>query len=149
VHPIVFGVYGEVSAGMEVLIGKLADAWALQIAGKYLLDNVLAAEGIAKSILREEIEAACFNAHAHILRGPTKFCQPGNAATGPGREVQQSSRATRKPVCGATNQPTKHRPTNQPANHPTNPQQGVFFPEVLPTAEETWRRRKKIYRKKL
>jgi hypothetical protein len=34
VHPIVFvfGAYGEVSAGMEVLIGKLADAWAPQIA---------------------------------------------------------------------------------------------------------------------
>jgi hypothetical protein len=28
VHTIVFGVYGEVSAGMEVLIGRLADAWA-------------------------------------------------------------------------------------------------------------------------
>ena len=28
VHPIVFGAYGEVSEGMEVLIGKLADAWA-------------------------------------------------------------------------------------------------------------------------
>jgi hypothetical protein len=26
VHPIVFGAYGEVSEGMEVLIGKLADA---------------------------------------------------------------------------------------------------------------------------
>jgi hypothetical protein len=32
VHPIVFGAYGEVSEGMEVLIGKLADAWAPQIA---------------------------------------------------------------------------------------------------------------------
>jgi hypothetical protein len=67
VHPVVFGAYGEVSEGMEVLIGKLADAWAPQIAGQYLLDNVLAAEGIARSILREEIGAACFNAHAHIL----------------------------------------------------------------------------------
>jgi hypothetical protein len=28
VHPIVFGAYGEVSEGTEVLIGKLADAWA-------------------------------------------------------------------------------------------------------------------------
>jgi hypothetical protein len=61
---------------MEVLIGRLADAWAPQIADQYLLDNVLAAEGIAKSILREEIGAACFNAHAHILLGRTKFCQP-------------------------------------------------------------------------
>jgi hypothetical protein len=51
VHLIVFGAYGEVSAGMEVLIGRLADAWAPQIAEQYLLDNVLAAEGIAKSIL--------------------------------------------------------------------------------------------------
>jgi hypothetical protein len=40
-----------------------------------LLDNMLAAEGIAKSILREEIGAACFNAHAHILLGCTGFCQ--------------------------------------------------------------------------
>ena len=45
VHPIVFGAYGEVSEGMEVLIGKLADAWAPQIADQYLLDNVLAADG--------------------------------------------------------------------------------------------------------
>jgi hypothetical protein len=65
---------------MEVLIGKLADAWAPQIADQYLLDNVLAAEGIARSILREEIGAACFNAHAHILLGRTKFCQPSRAA---------------------------------------------------------------------
>jgi hypothetical protein len=34
--------------------------------------NVLATEGIAKSILREEIGAACFNAHAHTLLGRTK-----------------------------------------------------------------------------
>jgi hypothetical protein len=63
-------------------LGKeiLADAWAPQIADQYLLDNVLAAEGIARSILREEIGAACFNAHAHILLGRTKFCQPGYGA---------------------------------------------------------------------
>jgi hypothetical protein len=67
VHPIVFGAYGEVSEGKEVLIGKLADAWAPQVAGRYLLDNVLAAEGIARSILREEIGAACFNAHGHVI----------------------------------------------------------------------------------
>jgi hypothetical protein len=42
-------------AGIEVLIGKLADAWAPQIADQYLLDNVLAAKGIARSTLREEI----------------------------------------------------------------------------------------------
>jgi hypothetical protein len=65
---------------MEVLLGKLADAWAPQIAEQYLLDNALAAEGIARSILREEIGAACFNAHAHILLGRTKFCQPGYGA---------------------------------------------------------------------
>ena len=63
VHQIVFGAYGEVSAGMEVLIGRLADAWAPQIADQYLLDNVLAAEGIAKCILCEEIGAACFKVH--------------------------------------------------------------------------------------
>ena len=67
VHPIVFGAYGEVSAGMEVLIGRLADAWAPQIAGKYLLDNVLAAKGIAKSILREEIGAASTHMHTSSL----------------------------------------------------------------------------------
>jgi hypothetical protein len=91
VHPIVFGAYGEVSEGMEVLIGKLADAWAPQIADQYLLDNVLAAEGIARSILRKEIGAACFNAHAHILLGRTKFCQPGyGAAYGRGAETKMS-----------------------------------------------------------
>jgi hypothetical protein len=53
-------------------------AWAPQIADQYLSDNVLAAEGTAKSILREEIGAACcFNAHVHILLGRTKFYQPG------------------------------------------------------------------------
>ena len=98
VHPIVFGAYGEVSEGMEVLIGKLADAWAPQIAEQYLLDNVLAAEGIARSILREEIGAACFNAHAHILLGRTKFCQPGlrsgiRAAPRPRRAIQSGSSA--------------------------------------------------------
>jgi hypothetical protein len=67
-------------AGAAVLIGRLADAWAPQIAEQYLLDNVLAAEGIAKCILREEIGAACFNAHAHTLLGRSKFCQPGYGA---------------------------------------------------------------------
>ena len=94
VHPIVFGAYGEVSEGMEVLIGKLADAWAPQIADQYLLDNVLAAEGIARSILREEIGAACFNAHAHILLGRTKFCQPGYGAAY-GRRRDQDERFNR------------------------------------------------------
>jgi hypothetical protein len=85
--------------GMEVLIGKLADAWAPQIAEQYLLDNVLTAEGIARSILREEIGAACFNAHAHILLGRTKFCQPGYGAAGiraaprPRRAIQSGSSA--------------------------------------------------------
>jgi hypothetical protein len=72
VHPVVFGLYKEVSAqcrdgGSHRQVG---DAWAPQIADQYLLDNVLAAEGIAKSILREEIGAACFNAHAHIKPSP-------------------------------------------------------------------------------
>jgi hypothetical protein len=78
---------------MEVLIGKLAEAWAPQIADQYLLDNVLAAEGIAKSILREEIGAACFNAHAHILLGRTKFCQPGRGAAH-GRRRDQDERGS-------------------------------------------------------
>jgi hypothetical protein len=57
-HPVVFGAFGEVSAEMEVLIGRLAGAWAPEIAEQhqYLLDNVLAAEGIAKSILRERCQ---------------------------------------------------------------------------------------------
>ena len=93
-HPIVFGAYGEVSAGMEVLISRLGDAWAPQIADQYLLDNVLAAEGIARSILREEIGAACFNAHAHILLGRTKFCQPGYGAAY-GRRRDQDERFNR------------------------------------------------------
>jgi hypothetical protein len=65
VHPIVFGAYGEASAGMGVLIGRLADAWAPQIAEQHLLDNVLAAEDIAKSIIREEIGAVCASTRTH------------------------------------------------------------------------------------
>jgi hypothetical protein len=96
VHPIVFGVYGEVSAGMEVLIGKLADAWAPQIDDLYLLDNVLAAEGIAKSILREEIRAASTHMHTSSsgTRSSASRATARRAAPGPGREAQQSSRAT-------------------------------------------------------
>jgi hypothetical protein len=57
---------------------------------------VLAAEGIARSILREEIAAACFNAHAHILLGlgRTKFCQPGYGAAH-GRRRDQDERFNR------------------------------------------------------
>jgi hypothetical protein len=44
-----------------------ADAWAPQIADQYLLDNVLAAEGIARSILREEIGAAWGNVFSVYL----------------------------------------------------------------------------------
>ena len=107
-HPIVFGAYGDVSAGMEVLIGRLADAWAPQIADQYLLGNVLAAEGIAKSILREEIGAACFNAHAHILLGRTKFCQPGYGAAY-GRRRDQDERFNRARASGAGTRGTGHR----------------------------------------
>jgi hypothetical protein len=73
---------------MEVLIGKLAD--------QYLLDNVLAAERGARAsqrasyILREEIGAACFNAHAHILLGRTKFWQPATAWRTGGAETRMS-----------------------------------------------------------
>jgi hypothetical protein len=50
VHPIVFGDHSgpmgrSVQGWRSCLIGKLADAWAPQIADQYLLDNVLAAEG--------------------------------------------------------------------------------------------------------
>jgi hypothetical protein len=63
-------------------------------APKKTLNNVLAAEGIAKSILREEFEAACFNAHARILLGHTKFCQPGYGAAY-GRRRDQDERFNR------------------------------------------------------
>jgi hypothetical protein len=75
---------------MEVLIGKLADAWAPQIADQYLLDNVLAVEGIARSILREEIGAACFNAHVHILLGRTKFSSRATERHTGGAETKTS-----------------------------------------------------------
>jgi hypothetical protein len=80
VHPIFFGAYGEVSEGMEVLIGKLADAWGTTDRWSVSPGQRTRREGIARSILREEIGAACFNAHAHILLGRTKFCQPGYTA---------------------------------------------------------------------
>jgi hypothetical protein len=102
VHPIVFGAYGEVSEGMEdggPHRYKLADAWAPQIADQYLLDNVLAAEGIARSILREEIGAACFNAHAaahppwahEVL--PARLRRGVQAALRQRRAIQSSSSA--------------------------------------------------------
>jgi hypothetical protein len=81
VHPIVFGAYGERGQCRDGGSHRqVADAWAPQIADQYLLDDALAAESIEKSILREEIGAACFNAHAHILLGRTEFCQPGYGA---------------------------------------------------------------------
>jgi hypothetical protein len=40
------------------------DAWVQQIAGQYLLDNVLAAEGIAKSKKKMERPAST-RAHTH------------------------------------------------------------------------------------
>jgi hypothetical protein len=51
-------------------------------------------QGIARSIPREEIGAACFNAHAHILLGRTKFCQPGYGAAY-GRRRDQDERFNR------------------------------------------------------
>jgi hypothetical protein len=50
---------------MEILIGKLADACSPQIAEQYFLDNVLAAEGIAKSIMRKEIGGLLQRARTH------------------------------------------------------------------------------------
>jgi hypothetical protein len=72
--------------------GQCRDGGPHRQAEQYLLDNVLAAEGISNSILREEIGAACFNAHAHILLGCTKFCQPGYGAAY-GRRRDQDGRS--------------------------------------------------------
>jgi hypothetical protein len=71
---------------MEVLIGRLADAWAPQIADQYL--NVLAAEGIAKSILREEIGAACVWISTRAsLEMPAEFAPAGDSiAEAPAKE---------------------------------------------------------------
>jgi hypothetical protein len=118
---------------MEVLIGWLADAWAPQIAEQYLLDNVLAAEGIAKSILREEIGAACFIQRARPHPPWTHEVLPAGlrrgvrAAPRPGREVQPSSGAGTRGTGHREPGGTGHLVACMPPHHQGTTSQLIFF----------------------
>ena len=58
VTPIVFGYQAEASDGACDLIKALAEAWAPDLAERYVIDSAEAAVGVATDLLREEIGAA-------------------------------------------------------------------------------------------
>jgi hypothetical protein len=57
----VTAVYTASTAALQHVL--LSQIRSIRCVTRNCLDNVLAAEGLAKSILREEIGPACFNAH--------------------------------------------------------------------------------------
>ena len=67
VTPIVFGYQAEASDGACDLIKALAEAWAPDLAERYVIDSAEAAVGVATDLLREEIGAAVFKAQAAVL----------------------------------------------------------------------------------
>ena len=78
VTPIVFGYQAEASDGACDLIKALAEAWAPDLAERYVIDSAEAAVGVATDLLREEIGAAVFKAQATILLDRLRYCMPGH-----------------------------------------------------------------------
>ena len=68
----------EASDGACDLIKALAEAWAPDLAERYVIDSAEAAVGVATDLLREEFGAAVFKAQATDLLDRLRYCMPGH-----------------------------------------------------------------------
>ena len=96
VTPIVFGYQAEASDGACDLIKALAEAWAPDLAERYVIDSAEAAVGVATDLLREEIGAAVFKAQATILLDRLRYCMPGHEAAEVRRHTQRKQWLSRE-----------------------------------------------------
>ena len=93
--PIVFGYQAEASEGACDLIKSLAEAWAPDLAERYVIDSAEAAVGIATDLLREEFGAAVFTAQATVLLDRIKYCMRGQEAAARRPDTNQPPRCLR------------------------------------------------------
>mgnify|MGYP001240129100 CR=1 FL=1 len=89
VTPIVFGYQAEASDGACDLIKALAEAWAPDLAERYVIDSAEAAVGVATDLLREEFGAAVFKAQAAVLLDRLRYCMPGHEEAEVRRHTQR------------------------------------------------------------
>ena len=92
VTPIVFGYQAEASEGACDLIKSLAEAWAPDLADRYVIDSAEAAVGIATDWLRKEFGAAVFMAQATAILDRIKYCMRGHEAAPEVRRYTQRAR---------------------------------------------------------
>ena len=91
--------FGVSLAVREVGWGKkrnLAEAWAPDLADRYVIDSAEAAVGIATDLLREEFGAAVFTAQATILLDRIKYCMRGHEAAEVRRYTQRARWSSRE-----------------------------------------------------
>ena len=96
VTPIVFGYQAEASDGACDLIKALAEAWAPDLAERYVIDSAEAAVGVATDLLREEIGAAVFKAQATVLLDRLRYCMPGHEEAEVRRHTQRKQWLSRE-----------------------------------------------------
>ena len=77
IAPLVFGQYGELSAGFEELIDALAVKGCDQAAERYLLDVGPGAASVQKRLLRQRVNCCVARAQAGVLLRRLKFALPG------------------------------------------------------------------------
>ena len=96
VTPIVFGYQAEASDGACDLIKALAEAWAPDLAERYVIDSAEAAVGVATDLLREEFGAAVFKAQATVLLDRLRYCMPGHEEAEVRRHTQRKQWLSRE-----------------------------------------------------
>ena len=84
------------SDGACDLIKALAEAWAPDLAERYVIDSAEAAVGVATDLLREEFGAAVFKAQATVLLDRLRYCMPGHEEAEVRRHTQRKQWLSRE-----------------------------------------------------
>ena len=94
VKPLVFGQFGELSDGLEVLLDDIAARGADQAAARYLLREGPGAVAVQKRLLRQRVACCVARAQAGVLLQRLKFALPGGASAEGRRrgEAEQEAR---------------------------------------------------------
>ena len=101
VTPIVFGYQAEASDGACDLIKALAEAWAPDLAERYVIDSAEAAVGVATDLLREaetgRRRAVLLKAQATVLLDRLRYCMlPGHEEAEVRRHTQRKQWLSRE-----------------------------------------------------
>ena len=95
VKPLVFGQFGELSDGLEVLLDDIAARGADQAAARYLLREGPGAVAVQKRLLRQRVACCVARAQAGVLLQRLKFALPGWASA-EGRRREEAEQEARQ-----------------------------------------------------